>query len=77
MSEDVQTTGSFDQELSVLENRERKIKAKWVSFKKRLRTDRRLDPGDALRKYAEAEAKYEAALALIDWQREQIAVRSL
>jgi hypothetical protein len=72
MSEDVQPPGAHEQMLTALDYQERKIRDKWVSFKKRLRADKSLDPDCADQKFREEEAKYEEAMNLISEQREHL-----
>jgi hypothetical protein len=59
-----------------LDRRERKIKEKWVSFKKTLRTNRSLDPDHAAEKFREAGAKYDAEMKLIDEARQRMIKKS-
>jgi len=70
MSEGVRPPGELDQ-------RERKIKEKWVSFKKKLRTNRSLDPDHAAEKFREAEARYDAEMKLIEAARQRSLIRAL
>jgi hypothetical protein len=72
MSDEDQRGGDSDQELRALAVRERKLKGKWESFKKVLRGDKTLDPDYASKMFDQEKAKYEAALELIEQEREQI-----
>ena len=58
MSKVVQHLGNREQELRELAIRERKIRDKWLSFKKRLRANKSLDPDYAEERYRQEEAKF-------------------
>jgi hypothetical protein len=72
MSKGVRQPGNSEQELKALAGRERKVNDKWVSFKKKLRANKSLDPDYADEKYREEEAKYNDAMKSIEEEREKI-----
>ena len=72
MSEDQPQGGDRDQKWRVLAVQERKLKGKWESVKKALRGDKTLDPDYASETFEREKAKYEAAMELIEQEREQI-----
>ncbi len=63
--------GDRDQKLRVLAVQERKLKGKWESVKKVLRGDKTIDPDYASETFEREKAKYEAALELMEQEREQ------
>jgi hypothetical protein len=73
MTKAIQKSDGSDQKLTELANREQKLRDKWVSFKKKLRASKGVDPDFADWKYREEEAKFERALELINQQRNRIA----
>jgi hypothetical protein len=61
----------------MLTDLERKVKGKWVSFKKELRANKSLDPDYAEEKFRAEKAKYDVALKSIEKEREKVVVKSL
>ena len=72
MSKGIQQPDQTEQALRELAGQERKIRDKWVSFKKKLRATKGLDPDYADEKYREEEAKFDGAMRLIDERRERL-----
>ena len=66
-----------EQELRELAGRERKAREKWVSFKKKLRLTKGLDPDTADRKFRVEEAKFEAEMRLIDERRAKVMAKAV
>ena len=75
MTDEDQPISGSDQALRLLAARETKLKGKWVSFKKVLRGDKTVDPDYASATFNQEKAKYEAAVELIEHEREQIIAR--
>ena len=65
MSNGIPHPHKAEQDLSELLGQERKVRDKWLSFKKKLRATKGLDPDYADQKYRNEEAKFEAAMQLI------------
>ena len=63
-----------EQELRELTRRERKLRDKWLSFKKRLRANKSLDPDCADERYRQAEAKFDVAMQRLQEQREKFMI---
>jgi len=64
--------GESEQKLRELATRERKTRDKWLSLKKRLRTNKRLAPEVADETYRAAEATFDRAMKMLEDRREKL-----
>ncbi len=72
MTKTTRHSDQTEQELKELAGRERKTRDKWVSFKKKLRATNCLDPDYTDQKFREEQAKFDAAMRLIDERRAKV-----
>jgi len=66
-----------EQKLRELAGRELKTREKWVSFKKKLRANKGIDPDLADQKYRDEEAKFDAEMRLIDERRAKLMAKAV
>lgn len=71
MSNSEQQPGESDRALRALAVRKSKARNKWVSFKKALRTNKRLHPDVAEKTFGAEKAKYDREMRWINEQREK------